>query len=138
MNLPHDEAPMTKHPLLSRIQSAHDLHGMSVAQLSQTAGEIRRIPINGRLDQRFCQRGFEVETRGGEDLGRLSFDLNDGADTLFERREIALEVYVHTDHVGVEHGVLVRAFGFDEGKEVVGYGGFQQAIFKKVISTQIF
>src|SRR5437773_1349130 len=46
MNLPHDEAPMTKHPLLSRIQSAHDLHGMSLAQLQQLAGEIRDVLCN--------------------------------------------------------------------------------------------
>ena len=37
---------MTKHPLLSRIESAHDLHGMSVAQLSQLAGEIRDVLCN--------------------------------------------------------------------------------------------
>src|SRR5262247_1861508 len=37
---------MTKHPLLSRIQSAHDLHGMSVAQLSQMAVEIRDVLCN--------------------------------------------------------------------------------------------
>jgi 1-deoxy-D-xylulose-5-phosphate synthase len=37
---------MTKHPLLSRIQSAHDLHGMSVAQLSQLAVEIRDALCN--------------------------------------------------------------------------------------------
>jgi 1-deoxy-D-xylulose-5-phosphate synthase len=37
---------MTKHPLLSGIQSAYDLHGMSVAQLSQMAGEIRDVLCN--------------------------------------------------------------------------------------------
>src|SRR5438046_1437274 len=37
---------MTKHPLLSRIESAHDLHDMSVAQLSQMAAEIRDVLCN--------------------------------------------------------------------------------------------
>src|SRR5262245_17008681 len=37
---------MTKHPLLSRIETAHDLHGMSTAQLSQLAGEIRDVLCN--------------------------------------------------------------------------------------------
>src|SRR3954471_12347037 len=37
---------MTKHPLLSAIQSAHDLHGMSGGQLSQVAGEIRDVLCN--------------------------------------------------------------------------------------------
>src|SRR6478735_7561255 len=37
---------MTKHPLLSRLDSAHDLHGMSVAQLAQLAGEIRDVLCN--------------------------------------------------------------------------------------------
>src|SRR5262245_22662490 len=37
---------MTKHPLLSEIESAYDLSGMSVAQLSQLAGEIRDVLCN--------------------------------------------------------------------------------------------
>jgi 1-deoxy-D-xylulose-5-phosphate synthase len=37
---------MTKHPLLSQIESAHDLSGMSVAQLTQLAGEIRDVLCN--------------------------------------------------------------------------------------------
>src|SRR6188508_982000 len=37
---------MTQHPLLSRIESAHDLHGMSVAQLTQLAVEIRDVLCN--------------------------------------------------------------------------------------------
>src|SRR5436189_3840413 len=37
---------MTKHQLLSQLESAYDLHGMSVAQLSQTAGEIRDVLCN--------------------------------------------------------------------------------------------
>jgi 1-deoxy-D-xylulose-5-phosphate synthase len=37
---------MSKHPLLSRIESAHDLHGMSLAELSQLADEIRDVLCN--------------------------------------------------------------------------------------------
>jgi len=37
---------MTKHPLLSNLDSAHDLHGLSVAQLSQVASEIRDVLCN--------------------------------------------------------------------------------------------
>src|SRR6478672_5027092 len=37
---------MTKHPLLSRLDSAHDLHGMSVAQLAELAREIRDVLCN--------------------------------------------------------------------------------------------
>jgi 1-deoxy-D-xylulose-5-phosphate synthase len=37
---------MTKHPLLSRLQSAHDLHRMSVAELNQLGGEIRDVLCN--------------------------------------------------------------------------------------------
>jgi len=37
---------MTQHPLLSRIESAHDLHGMSAPQLTQLAAEIRDVLCN--------------------------------------------------------------------------------------------
>src|SRR5436190_17073568 len=37
---------MTKHPLLSQLESAYDLHGMSVAQLSHVAVEIRDVLCN--------------------------------------------------------------------------------------------
>ncbi len=37
---------MTKHPLLSKLESAHDLHGMSLAELSQVAAEIRDVLCN--------------------------------------------------------------------------------------------
>jgi len=37
---------MTKHPLLSRLESAHDLHAMSVADLNQLGGEIRDVLCN--------------------------------------------------------------------------------------------
>src|SRR5262245_32191710 len=44
MSAPRDT--MTKHPLLSNLESAYALHGMSVAQLSQLAGEIRDVLCN--------------------------------------------------------------------------------------------
>jgi 1-deoxy-D-xylulose-5-phosphate synthase len=37
---------MTKHQLLSQIESAYDLHGMSVSQLQQLAAEIRDVLCN--------------------------------------------------------------------------------------------
>jgi 1-deoxy-D-xylulose-5-phosphate synthase len=37
---------MTKHPLLSQLESAHDLSRMSAAQLAQLAGEIRDVLCN--------------------------------------------------------------------------------------------
>jgi 1-deoxy-D-xylulose-5-phosphate synthase len=37
---------MTKHPLLSGLESAYDLHGMSVADLNQLGGEIRDVLCN--------------------------------------------------------------------------------------------
>src|SRR5262245_21211310 len=37
---------MTKHQLLSQLESAYDLHGMSVAQLQQLAAEIRDVLCN--------------------------------------------------------------------------------------------
>src|SRR5436189_4506932 len=37
---------MTKHQLLSQLESAYDLHGMSVAQLQQLASEIRDVLCN--------------------------------------------------------------------------------------------
>jgi 1-deoxy-D-xylulose-5-phosphate synthase len=37
---------MTKHPLLSKLESAHDLSGMSVAELSQLGNEIRDVLCN--------------------------------------------------------------------------------------------
>jgi 1-deoxy-D-xylulose-5-phosphate synthase len=37
---------MMKHPLLAQLESAHDLHGMSVAQLQQLAEEIRDVLCN--------------------------------------------------------------------------------------------
>src|SRR5262245_32977728 len=37
---------MTKHPLLTGIQSAHDVRGMSVAQLTELATEIRDVLCN--------------------------------------------------------------------------------------------
>jgi 1-deoxy-D-xylulose-5-phosphate synthase len=37
---------MTKHPLLSNIQSAHDLHGMSLTELGQLGTEIRDVLCN--------------------------------------------------------------------------------------------
>src|SRR5438132_3551884 len=37
---------MTQHPLLSQLESAYDLHGMSVAQLSHVAAEIRDVLCN--------------------------------------------------------------------------------------------
>src|SRR5437868_17153 len=37
---------MIKHQLLSQLESAHDLHGMSLAQLQQLAGEIRDVLCN--------------------------------------------------------------------------------------------
>ena len=37
---------MTKHPLLSQIQSAQDIHGMSSAQLTALAAEIRDVLCN--------------------------------------------------------------------------------------------
>src|SRR5438445_9863193 len=37
---------MTKHPFLSKLESAYDLHGMSVAQLQQLAVEIRDVLCN--------------------------------------------------------------------------------------------
>src|SRR5213078_2527412 len=37
---------MTKHQLLPKLESAYDLHGMSVAQLQQLAAEIRDVLCN--------------------------------------------------------------------------------------------
>src|SRR4029079_3322386 len=37
---------MSKHPLLSRLSSAHDLHQMSATQLGQVADEIRDVLCN--------------------------------------------------------------------------------------------
>jgi 1-deoxy-D-xylulose-5-phosphate synthase len=37
---------MMKHPLLAQLESAHDLHGMSAAQLQQLAAEIRDVLCN--------------------------------------------------------------------------------------------
>jgi deoxyxylulose-5-phosphate synthase len=37
---------MAKHPLLSQLESAYDLHGMSVGQLSHLATEIRDVLCN--------------------------------------------------------------------------------------------
>src|SRR5262245_2187114 len=37
---------MSKHPLLSNLDTAYDLHGMSVAQLNQFAAEIRDVLCN--------------------------------------------------------------------------------------------
>src|SRR6476659_4579700 len=37
---------MTKHPILSKLETAHDLRGMSVAQLTQAAAEIRDVLCN--------------------------------------------------------------------------------------------
>src|SRR5437868_12647657 len=37
---------MIKHQLLSQLESAHDLHGMSLAQLQQLAGEISDVLCN--------------------------------------------------------------------------------------------
>src|SRR5437868_90505 len=37
---------MTKHQLLPQLESAYDLHGMSLAQLQQLAGEIRDVLCN--------------------------------------------------------------------------------------------
>src|ERR1700754_4590046 len=37
---------MSKHPLLSRLSSAHDLHGLSIKQLDEVADEIRDVLCN--------------------------------------------------------------------------------------------
>src|SRR6476659_9184461 len=37
---------MSKHPLLSQLTSAHDLHGLSLKQLDQAADEIRDVLCN--------------------------------------------------------------------------------------------
>src|SRR5262245_419492 len=37
---------MSKHPLLSQLESAYDLHGMSVGQLTHLAAEIRDVLCN--------------------------------------------------------------------------------------------
>src|SRR5436190_15557826 len=54
---------MTKHPLLSQLESAYDLHSMSVAQLSHLAVEIRDVLCN-LLEERtahFASNLGEVE-----------------------------------------------------------------------------